>query len=201
MICDCRLQRTVYNEGRSRGSVETSPGRGGQNGGVSGLGKKRVLIIEDQEDLAALYESALRDSGYEVFKTYTGEEGVAEFQDKGADVILLDMTLPEMHGTQTLQRIRDIDPSVPVVVATGETSPETRARSERLGVHQYLSKPVDYGELTRVIGRALSDPATTTEEYEVVTLRLPTRIIRSLQRVDPNLERAVTAICEENLKA
>ncbi len=199
MICDCRLPRTVYNEARGFGNPKMTAGRKRRRG-VSGLANRRVLIIEDQEDLAALYESALAEAGYEVFKTYTGEEGLAEFQDKGADVILLDMTLPEMHGTQTLRRIRDLDTNVPVVVATGESSAETRAQSERLGVHEYLSKPVDYAELTRAIGRAVNDPAANTEEYEVITLRLPTRVVRRLLRIDPNLERAVTALCEQKPK-
>ena len=157
----------------------------------------RIIVIEDQEDLAELYEAALRKSGYEVIKAYTGEEGVAEFEDRGADALLLDMTLPEMHGTVTLQRIRSLDARVPVIVVTGESSAETRAQSERLGVHRYLSKPVDYDELTRVIRHALSDPATTTEEYEVVTLRLPRRVVKLLSEVDSNLERAVTRLCEE----
>lgn len=161
----------------------------------------RILIIEDQEDLAALYESALSREGYRVTKAYTGEEGVALFQDEGADAVLLDMTLPEMHGLKTLQAIRGLDARVPVVVATGETSDDTRQQSARLGVHDYLTKPVEHGELARALRRALEDPATTTEEYEVVTLRLPTRIVKALTSVDENLERAVTRLCEEKLKA
>ncbi len=157
----------------------------------------RILVIEDQEDLAALYESALGKLGYKVAKAYTGEEGVAEFQDKGADAVLLDMTLPEMHGLKALQKIRALDPAIPVVVATGETSDDTRKQCERLGVQEYLSKPVDYQQLASALGRALSDPKTQTEEYEVLTLRLPRRIVRCLTGFDENLERAVTRICEE----
>lgn len=164
------------------------------------MGKGKIIIIEDQEDLAELYEASLRRAGYEVFKAYTGEEGVSEFEDNGADAILLDMTLPEMHGTETLQQIRALNARIPVVVATGESSDDTREQIERLGVLRYLSKPIDYDELARVFGRALSDPATTTEEYEVVTLRLPARVVKLLNEVDSNLERAVTRLCEEKAK-
>jgi DNA-binding response OmpR family regulator len=164
------------------------------------MGRPRIIVIEDQEDLAALYQQVLEKAGYEVVKAYTGEEGVAEFQDRGADVLLLDMTLPEMHGLQTLQEIRALDARVPVVVATGETSEETRHQCQRLGVREYLPKPVDHGQLIGALGRALSDEKTLTEEYEVVTLRLPTRVVRCLAEVDDNLERAVTRLCEERLK-
>jgi DNA-binding response OmpR family regulator len=160
----------------------------------------RVLVIEDQEDLAALYEQALGKEGYAVSKAYTGEEGVALFEDNGADAVVLDMTLPEMHGVQTLQSIRGMNANVPVIVVTGETSDETRRKCEHLGVQQYLSKPADYRDIIDAIQRALSDPKTTTEEYQVVTLRLPTRIVKCLMGLDENIERAVELICEEKLK-
>lgn len=161
---------------------------------------QRVLVIEDQEDLAALYEQALGREGYEVSKAYTGEEGFALFEDHGADAVVLDMTLPEMHGVETLRSIRNLNANVPVVVVTGETSDETRRKCERLGVREYLSKPADYREIMDALRRALSDPKTTTEEYQLVTLRLPSRIVKCLMGLDENLERAVELICEEKFK-
>lgn len=161
------------------------------------MSSQRVLVIEDQEDLAALYESALRKAGLDVSKAYTGEEGVALFEDNGADAVVLDMTLPEMHGLQALQRIRALNTNVPVVVVTGETSEETRQQCERLGVQEYLSKPADHDQILSALRRALDDPKTITEEYEVVTLRLPSRIVRCLSGIDENIERAVELICEE----
>jgi DNA-binding response OmpR family regulator len=165
------------------------------------MGAQRVLVIEDQEDLAALYESALVKDGFEVSKAYTGEEGVALFEDNGAEAIVLDMTLPEMHGVQTLQAIRGLNANVPVIVVTGETSDETRQKCERLGVQEYLSKPADYRDIVAALRHALSDPKTRTEEYQVVTLRLPSRIIKCLTGVNENIERAVELICEEKFNS
>ena len=163
------------------------------------MGGQRVLVIEDQEDLAALYEQALAKEGYAVSKAYTGEEGVGLFEDNGADAVVLDMTLPEMHGVKTLQTIRGLNANVPVVVVTGETSDETRRQCERLGIRDYLPKPVHPDDLLRTIRHALADEKTLTEEYEVVTLRLPARVIRCLSGIDENLERAVTLVCEEKM--
>ncbi|MDT5294862.1 MAG: hypothetical protein QOJ76_1742 [Acidobacteriota bacterium] len=164
------------------------------------MGGYRVLVIEDQEDLAALYESVLKKDGFEVSKAYTGEEGVAVFEDDGADAVMLDMTLPEMHGLHTLQAIRALNANVPVIVVTGETSDETRRQCERLGVREYLSKPADHRRIIDALRRALDDPKTVTEEYEVVTLRLPSRIVKCLTGIDENIERAVELICEEKFK-
>jgi DNA-binding response OmpR family regulator len=165
------------------------------------MGEQRVLVIEDQEDLAALYESALGKDGFSVTKAYTGEEGVALFEDRGADAVMLDMTLPEMHGLQALQAIRGLNANVPILVVTGETSDETRRQCERLGVQGYLSKPADHRQIVAALRRALSDPKTITEEYQVVTLRLPTRIIKCLTGLDENIERAVELICAEKFKS
>ena len=160
------------------------------------MSKHRILVIEDQEDLAELYESALEKAGYEVTNAYTGEEGVAEFEANGADAVLLDMTLPEMHGTKVLEEIRGLSASVPVVVVTGETLAESRNVCNRLGVQEYLSKPPDYDDLIKAFERALSNP-TTDEQYMVVTMRLPVRVLQMLTDVDPNIERAITLICDE----
>ena len=164
------------------------------------MGSARIIVIEDQEDLAALYESTLSREGYEVSKAYTGEEGVALFQDEGADAVLLDMTLPEMNGLQALQEIRALNANVPVVVVTGETSADIRRSCEHLGVHDYLPKPANYEQITSAIRHALADPKTVTEEYQVVTLRLPSRILKCLSGIDENIERAVELICAEKFK-
>ena len=160
------------------------------------MSKHRILVIEDQEDLAELYESLLEKAGYEVQNAYTGEEGVAEFEANGADAVLMDMTLPEMHGTRVLEEIRALSSSVPVVVVTGETLAESREVCDRLGVQEYLSKPVAPARLLKALERALAHPAND-EQYMVVTLRLPARVLRMLTDIDANLERAITRVCDD----
>jgi len=153
-----------------------------------------ILVIEDQEDLAELYEATLEAAGYKVRTAYTGEEGFAEFKANGADVILLDMTLPEMNGVQVLREIRAINASVPVVIVTGETSSDLRQQCERLGVQEYLSKPPDYDEILSAINRSIEAPR---EEAEVVTLRLSKPVLSQLSDIDPNIERAITKLLDE----
>jgi two-component system response regulator RegX3 len=153
-----------------------------------------ILVIEDQEDLAELYEVTLVNAGYKVRIALSGEEGIAEFQAGGADVVLLDMTLPEMHGTQVLREIRDLNVSVPVIVISAEASDQLRDECERLGVHDYLSKPVDYNAMLTAVQLALETPS---EEAEIITLRLPSRTIRQLTQINSNLERAITQLVDE----
>jgi DNA-binding response OmpR family regulator len=153
-----------------------------------------ILVIEDQEDLAELYESSLRQAGYKVRNAFTGEEGLAEFQASGADVVLLDMTLPEMHGTEVLREIRNLNASVPVIIITAEENEQLREQCERLGVQDYLAKPVNYDAMLTAIQLALETPP---EKAELITLRLSTQIIEQLTEIDSNLERAIARLIEE----
>ena len=156
-----------------------------------------ILVIEDQEDLAELYEAALKGAGYKVRNAYTGEEGVAEFQADGADCILLDMTLPEMNGAQVLSAIRAINANIPIIIVTGETSDDLRQQCQMLGVQEYLSKPPDYDAMLAAIERSLESPQ---EEAQIVTLRLAKPVLSQLSEIDSNIERAVELICEEKFK-
>ena len=160
------------------------------------MAKHRILVIEDQEDLAEMYESVLEREGYEVITTYAGEEGLAEFGARGADAVLMDMTLPEMHGTKVLEELRALSPGVPVVVVTGETLAESRDVCQRLGVQEYLTKPAAADDLLKAVARALAAPATD-EKFMVVTVRLPASVLQTLLDVDENLERAITRVCHE----
>jgi DNA-binding response OmpR family regulator len=162
------------------------------------MGEHCILVIEDQEDLAELYESALEGAGYKVRNAFTGEEGIAEFEANGADVVLLDMTLPEMHGTQVLREIRSLNAGVPVIVVTAEENDQLREQCERLGVQDYLAKPVNYDAMLTAVHLALE---TAPEEAEVITLRLPSRVVRQLTEVDSNLERAITRLVEKQKAA
>jgi DNA-binding response OmpR family regulator len=158
------------------------------------MSEKCILVIEDQEDTADLYKATLKSVGYQVRIAYTGEEGIAEFVANGADAILLDMTLPEMQGIEVLKQIREVSANVPVIIVSGRPGDEVRRHCERLGVHEFLMKPPEYEALLSALERALSGPK---EEYEIVTLRLPRRVIDSLTRIDSKIERAVEQLVDE----
>lgn len=151
-----------------------------------------ILVIEDQEDLASLYEKTLRAAGYKVSNAYSGEEAIAEYEAEGADAIILDMTLPEMSGTQCLEELRKRNARLPVVVVTGERSGALKEHCEQLGVTDYLPKPANYTQILTAIENALTSDEATTGEFELVTLRLPRHIVKSLKDTDTRLERAIT---------
>lgn len=98
------------------------------------------------------------------------------------------------RGDLREREIRATDASVPVVIITGGASEQLHRQCERLGVHDYLAKPVDYDALLTSIKLALEIPA---QEAEVLTLRLPARVISELSEIDSNLERAIMRLLGE----
>jgi DNA-binding response OmpR family regulator len=157
------------------------------------MSNHRILVIEDQEDQAKLYELALTRRGYQVTNAFTGEEGIAEFQSNGADAILLDLTLPEMQGLQVLKEIRHINASVPIIIVSGKDRDEIHEEAQLLGIQASFMKPADLSEICEALENAIEN---RKEEYRIVTLRLPRNVIDTLNRIDSNLERAITELCE-----
>ena len=128
-----------------------------------------ILVIEDQEDLAELYETTLKRAGYGVRLAMTGEEGVGEFQAHGADVVLLDMTLPEMNGAEVLKQIREVNASVPV-----KTIPTTsRIVTMSIGMRSVANSTTAISSRTSVMamGVVIKDSVIMVQQFSVLSFQ------------------------------
>lgn len=101
----------------------------------------KILIIDDEPTVRALIKASLRDEGHSIIEAGTGPEGVACFDTHRPDMVFCDVVLPELDGIAVLKRIKSIDPSVPVVVMTGDGSTELAIRAMSLGASDFLIKP------------------------------------------------------------
>jgi len=128
---------------------------------------KHVLVIEDEEDFAALIASVLRDHGYDVTVAGDAQEGHKEVHERIPDLITLDLQMPQRSGLHFYREIksRPTLEHIPVVVITGVTRDdremETFVRSFLEVDHlpspeAYLKKPFDNQELVNVVERALA---------------------------------------------
>jgi CheY-like chemotaxis protein len=123
------------------------------------MSSARVLIVEDNPLNLKLVRDVLLNAGFDVIESRTGEEGVARAQDSQPDVILMDLQLPGINGTQALRMIRD-DPSgadVPVIALTAFAMSEDRDRALLEGFDGYLSKPISVRDLPHEVGRFLTE--------------------------------------------
>lgn len=111
----------------------------------------RILIIDDEESLVKILSKFIVQAGHEVFPAHTGAEGLAHTQQLKPDVILLDLNLPDMKGTEVLAKLNAELNTASVVVITGEGSVNSAVEAMKMGAEDYLEKPIDTEKLKVVL--------------------------------------------------
>ncbi|MBC7372650.1 MAG: response regulator transcription factor [Frankiales bacterium] len=106
----------------------------------------RVLVVEDEESISDPLSYLLRQEGFEVAVAATGPEGLAEFDRGGADIVLLDLMLPGLSGTEVCRTLRTKS-SVPVIMLTARDSEVDKVVGLELGADDYVTKPFSSREL------------------------------------------------------
>ncbi|BCO10022.1 response regulator [Desulfolithobacter dissulfuricans] len=107
--------------------------------------KKKILIVEDNEQNMYLATFLLERSGYETIQAWNGLEGLEKAQTDKPDLILMDIQLPEMDGYEATRRIKsmaDIN-QIPIVAVTSYAMPGDREKAQALGCAGYIEKPFD----------------------------------------------------------
>ena len=111
---------------------------------------KRILIIDDDQDLCLVLRKYLEKEGYETDCVYTGSAGILKAEEKEYQLIVLDLMLPEIDGFSVLNTIR-IDSQVPVLMLTARGDEEDKVRGLKRGADDYMTKPFSIPEfLARV---------------------------------------------------
>jgi len=121
------------------------------------VAREKILIVEDEWDIAQMMAAAMWDSGYQAVVAHDGAEGLNLALCERPDLILLDLRLPKMSGMQVLRALHEQQVHVPVVVVTAWRSEELVIEALRLGVKDYISKPFALKELLEVVERALAE--------------------------------------------
>jgi two-component system, OmpR family, alkaline phosphatase synthesis response regulator PhoP len=131
--------------------------------------KKRILLVEDEENLLKTIRFNLELEGYEVLSAIDGESAVRIFYDTPPDLAILDVMLPVKNGFDVCAEIRKHDATTPVLFLTAKSETEDRVRGLKLGADDYLTKPFNLEEfLLRVqnlIRRSQRKEQATLAEY------------------------------------
>jgi two-component system, OmpR family, phosphate regulon response regulator PhoB len=108
----------------------------------------RILIVEDEQDLASLLEYNLKQEGFEIDVARTGAAGVSRAKSFKPDLILLDLMLPDIGGTEVARLIRENEASrIPIIMVTARGEESDRVRGLELGADDYVVKPFSIKEL------------------------------------------------------
>ena len=101
---------------------------------------KTILMIEDEEVISSMYETKLKQEGYDVLIANDGAEGLKLAQEKKCNIILLDVILPQIDGFSVLEEIRKKDKKTPVIMLTNLGTPEDKEKGDKFGATDYLVK-------------------------------------------------------------
>ncbi|MBI5533794.1 MAG: response regulator [Deltaproteobacteria bacterium] len=123
-----------------------------------GIGRIRVLVVDDEHDLAGAIVERLRRRGFQADAAFHGEDAASRIERVAYDVMVVDLKLPGSDGLQLIERARSTCPGLQAVVLTGHMTIGARMQGERLGVVAFLEKPADIEALCRAI-RAAADRA------------------------------------------
>jgi two-component system cell cycle response regulator DivK len=110
---------------------------------------RRILVVEDNPLNLKLVRDVLQYAGYDVIEAKSGEEGLRVAQQDPPDLVLMDLQLPGIDGTETLRRLREgsLGRDVPVVAVTAFAMAEDRERASLAGFDGFVEKPISVREL------------------------------------------------------
>jgi two-component system copper resistance phosphate regulon response regulator CusR len=148
----------------------------------------RILVIEDEDEIARFIVQGLREEGFTVERARDGEDGWHALQTQTWDVVLLDWWLPGPDGLALLKRFRQMGRQTPVLFLTARDAVSDRVRGLDAGADDYLCKPFAFEELlarVRAMARRQTQTTNTTLACADVRLDLATQCVeRNGQRVD-----------------
>lgn len=129
---------------------------------------ERILAIDDDAFFRALYQDLLTPDGYAVESAASGAEALERLAREAPDLVLLDLVMPGMDGLETLRRIRETQPELPVVMVTGQQDVRAAVEALKRGAADYLGKPVQADEFRVTIRRLLEAERTKREHAALV---------------------------------
>ena len=168
-----------------------------------------VLIIDDEESIRKTLAGVLADDGYETATAASGQEGLDILQEAQPAIVMLDISMePGMDGIETLRRIKEIRPELPVIMVTGHGDIETAVKTTKMGAYDFIEKPPALEHLRSSVKHGLDDTQLREENeslrksierrYEIVgesatitALKAPDLARRTYERLgaDPRRER------------
>ena len=120
-------------------------------------GNERILLIDDEEQIVSMEQQMLENLGYEVTARTDSTEALKEFslQPQNFDLVITDMTMPQMTGDELAQKLLDIKPDIPVILCTGFNEDITEEKALAMGIQKFVMKPVIKNDLATTIRTVL----------------------------------------------
>src|SRR6195952_2927746 len=126
-----------------------------------------ILIIDDEKAIRKTLSEILSYEGYKMEEAADGEEGLKKVKEKEYDVILCDIKMPKIDGIEFLEKTKETNPDIPIIMISGHGTIETAVEAVKKGAYDYISKPPDLNRLLITIRNAM-DKTTLVAETKVL---------------------------------
>ncbi len=115
------------------------------------MGAGKVLVVDDEDEVRQVLQEFLEAKGYEVHAAGSGPEALSTLETFAPDVVLLDVSMPQMDGVETLERIVEVRPTLPVIMVTANADVGVTSKLLALGAADYIPKPFDLEYLDQAV--------------------------------------------------
>ncbi|HJV66619.1 MAG TPA: response regulator, partial [Geomonas sp.] len=129
--------------------------------------KKRIMLVDNEEGLCRMMEAVLSDNGYAVTAYIRSFEAAEAFQAGQYDLLVTDIKMPGMDGLELLQKVKQKDPGIPVIMVTAYATVEMSIQALRKGAYDMLTKPFEPEELLYRVKNALQHTKLIEENREL----------------------------------
>ena len=113
--------------------------------------RERILVIDDDEEIRRTLSKILGNEGYDVETASSGEQAIRMSKDQAFNLALIDIQLPDMHGTWLLDKLKKTEPEMIKIILTGHPSMKNAVEAVNRGAHGYIVKPFNVKELLEKI--------------------------------------------------
>ena len=134
------------------------------------MGNETILVVDDDEDILELIERHLSNKGYEVITAYDGEQALPLLDKVKFDLVITDLKMPKIDGMEILRRVKEVDPTIEVVILTGHGTMDSVIEALRDGgAFDYLQKPLyNIKQLSFVTKKALERKHLRLENQRLI---------------------------------
>lgn len=113
----------------------------------------KILIVDDEEIMRSFLLDVFMEEGYNLDSAADGEEALHKISKTRYDLIITDIRMPKVEGTEVLRRAKELDPGVNVIVITGYASQQAKQECQRLGAAYYIAKPFQVNQIRALVNK------------------------------------------------
>ncbi|MGO9014484.1 MAG: sigma-54-dependent transcriptional regulator [Dissulfurispiraceae bacterium] len=156
---------------------------------------QKILIVDDEPSIRSAFGTVIKIEGYSVLEASDGKRGVEIFDEERPDAVILDLKMPGMDGIETMKKMKTIDSSIPIIIATGYGDIRTAVEAIKMGAYDFITKSSELEVLLLTLRRAIEKrelelgagrlQKNVDESYEVFLGKSPAmkKVISQVQQV------------------